>query len=190
MIRLISLSIIISVLFASCAILAPQKEQTINPKDMVSWSDTTKLTWNDFQGQPIKEASFASELFVQYNAFFQKPTMFLPARTTVECYVDKRVSWALKGKATVQLLLYNQTLFDLYELYARKLRKKFSESNFGIADPAGVFQSIYQANSNELSQMISQYRTDTIMGANNKLTKEWSAMLAKELKDLDEYKTK
>ncbi len=187
--RLISIFFLISTLFISCSTLAPHKEK-INPNDIVRWSDTTKLTWNDFQGKPIEESSIAAEIFIQYNVFMQKPALFLPAISTVECYVDKRISWVVKSKVTPQLLFYNQTLFDLYELYSRKLRKKISESSFGIADPGGVLNSLYNENQLELMQKISQYRDETGMGTNNKKIKEWSTKLAGELKDLYEYGTK
>lgn len=173
---------------ASCAVLNPPKQPEINPNDIVRWSDTTKLSWDDFQGKPIESAQIGSEIVIQSPAYFHKATIFLPATTTVECYMDKRVSWVTKSQINVQLLFYNQTLFDLYELCARRLRKKFAETNFGIADPTGVFNSIYQSNSNEAMQEISRYRNETAMGRKALKIKEWSDTIWKALQDLNEYR--
>jgi len=172
----------------SCATTNLQKEANINPNDIVRWTDTTKLTWDDFQGQPIKEAKVGSEIIIQSQAYFHKATFLNPASTTVECYVDKKASWVKKSQAKPQLLFYHQTLFDLYELYSRKLRKILAATNFGIEDPAGVFDSIYQAHTADLSKAAAQYRTESGIGAKNKKIKEWSEKIAAELKELNEYK--
>jgi hypothetical protein len=175
-------------LLFSCATTNPQKESSINPNDIVRWTDTTKLSWDDFQGQPIKEAKVGSEILIQSPTYFHKATFLSPASTTVECYVDKKASWVKKSQAKPQLLFYHQTLFDLYELHARKLRKKLAETNFGIEDPTGVFDSIYQAHTADLSKAVTQYRTESGMGTKNKKIKEWSEKIANELKELNEYK--
>ncbi len=175
-------------LLSSCATTNTQKESSINPNDIVRWTDTTKLSWDDFQGQPTKEAKVGSEIIIQSPANFHKATFLDPASITVECYVDKKASWVKKSQAKPQLLYYHQTLFDLYELYARKLRKKLSETNFGIENPSGVFDSIYQAHTADLSKAVAQYRAESGMGTKNKKIKEWSEKIASELKELDEYK--
>ena len=180
----------IPVFLYSCASLQSPKESSINPNDIVRWNDSTKLSWDDFQGQPIKEAQVASEIFIQTPASMHKATFLLPASTTVDCYVDKKASWVKKSQAKPPLLQYNQTLFDLHELYARKLRKKLTETNFGFTNPAGVFDSLYQAHNFELTKAVSQYRTECGMGSKNKKVKEWSDKIAADLKELDEFKTK
>jgi hypothetical protein len=175
-------------LLFSCATVTTQKESSIDPNDIVQWTDTTKLSWDDFHGQPTKEAKGNSEIIIQSPANFKKATFLNPASTTVECYVDKKASWVKKSQAKPQLLFYNQTLFDLYELYSRKLRKKLAETTFGIEDPTGVFDTIYQTHTADLSKAATQYRTESGMGTKNKMIKEWSEKIANELKELIEYK--
>jgi hypothetical protein len=188
--KLSILFIIASLAFlSSCATVNTQRESNINPNNVVRWTDTTKLSWDDFQGQPAKEAKAGSEIIIQSPANFHKATYLNPASATVECYVDKKASWVKKSQAKPQLLYYHQTLFDLYELYTRKLRKKFAETTFGIENPSGVFDSIYQAHTADLSKAVTQYRTETGMGTKNKKIKEWSEKIASELKELDKYRT-
>jgi hypothetical protein len=175
-------------LLSSCATVNTQKESSVNPNDIVRWTDTTKLSWDDFQGQPIKEAKVGSEIIIQSPANFHKATFLNPASATVECYVDKKASWVKKSQAKPQFLFYHQTLFNLYELYTRKLRKKLAETNFGIENPSGVFDSIYQAHTTDLSKAATQYRTESGMGTKSKKIKEWSENTANKLKELNEYK--
>jgi hypothetical protein len=174
-------------LLFSCAPTDIQKESSINPDDIVRWTDTTKLSWNDFQGKPPKDAKANSEIVIQLPAKFHEAKFLTSASTTVECYVDKKASWVRKSQAKTQLLLYNQTLFNLYEVYARKLRKNFVETDFSIENPAGVFDSIYQAHTAELSKVAARYRRESGTGTKNKKIKEWSEKISAELKELDKY---
>ncbi len=170
----------------SCATLNQQKESSLNPNDIVRWTDSTKLSWDDFQGQPVKEAKTGSDILIQSIASFHRPTFLTPASTTVDCYVDKKASWVKKSQAKSQLLLYYQTFFDLYELHSRKLRKTLAETTFGFENPTGLFDSIYQAHSSDLSKAAAQYRTECGMGTKNKKIKEWSEKITSELKESDE----
>ena len=135
-------------LFFSCAGIFQQ--QIDIPEDALEWSFERKISWDDFKGEPIiKDGNIVSEISVLNPAFFNKPHIFLPTNIKVFCYMDRKNSWADKSKVTDQLLLYNQTIFDIYELYTRKLKKKLSETKFGI-DPSNLFAQIVQENNDEL----------------------------------------
>jgi|WetSurMetagenome_2_1015567.scaffolds.fasta_scaffold25002_4 hypothetical protein len=173
----------------SCATLNQQKESSLNPNDIVRWTDSTKLSWDDFQGQPTKESKTGSDILIQSIATFHRSTFLTPASATVDCYVDKKASWVKKSQAKSQLLFYYQTLFDLYELYSQKLRKKLAETTFGFENSTGVFDSTYQAHTNDLSKAAAQYRSETGTGTKNKKIKEWSEKIANELKEPDKSTT-
>jgi hypothetical protein len=179
---------LIVVLF-SCTPADIQKESGIDPDDMIRWTDVTKLSWNDFQGKPPKEAKTNSEIVIQLPAKFNEAKFLSSASAAVECYVDKKSSWVKKPQAKPQLLLYNQTLFNIYEVYARKLRKNFARTDFSVENPSAVFDSIYQIHINELSKITARFRRESGTGTKDKKIKEWSEKIAAELKELEEFKS-
>jgi hypothetical protein len=180
--------LIFAFLLSSCATTTPSQGTTYNPEDIVRWSDTVKLSWDDFTGEPESNTTLGSEIIVLTPATFHKPTFLNPASTKVECFMVKNASWVVKAKAKKQLLTYNQTLFDIYELSARKLRKRVVETNFGVMDPVSLFNGIYSEHNDELSKIISQYRSETEIGNKAKKLTEWSEKIAQELKDLEAFK--
>jgi hypothetical protein len=118
----------------------------------------------------------------------EKPLRVVPGKVTVEVAMIKKLSWADKSKVTEQSLLYHQTTFDLYELYARKLRKKCSEKGFGLVDPGSVWQSYVDAVNAELELARRHFETETQMGLNLLKLQEWSTKLSREIKELDSFK--
>jgi hypothetical protein len=177
------------VFFFSCTPADILKESGIDPDDIVRWTDTTKLSWDDFQGKPPKEAKAYSEIVIQLPAKFNEEKFLTSASATVECYVDRRSSWVKKPQAKSQLLLYNQTLFNIYEVYARKLRKNFAGTDFSVENPSAVLDSIYKIHIDELSKITARFRRESGTGTKDKKIKEWSGKIAVELKELEEYKS-
>ncbi len=175
-------------LLASCAILNPKKEVVHDPGDIVRWTENYKLTWDDFKATPIKGAQHTSEIYIYLSAEYNRPALFLPGEPIVECYMDKNSSWVVKSSASKTILFYHQTIFDIYELYARKLRKKLAEKNLGIVDPMGVFNSIYKTNNNALNKEINTFRTESKMGTDFDIMKLWSEKTIKKILALDGYR--
>jgi hypothetical protein len=177
-------------IFFSCATLNTQKEPAFNSNDIVRWTDTTKIGWDDFAGEVPANATLGSEMVVLIPAEFHKATFLDSAFSKVECFMVKKSSWAVKSKIKKQVLAYHQIQFDIYELSARKLRKKIAVTNFKVENPVGLFDSIRMEQNNTLEKTISQYRFETETGVNTKKLMEWAEITAKELTDLEEYKSK
>ncbi len=177
-------------LLFSCATVNTQKESSINPNDIVRWNDTTRLSWDDFMGTPPANTNFGSELIVLTPVEFHAPTFFDSAATKVDCYMMKNASWVVRSKAKKQLLAYNQILFEIYELSARKLRKILAETSFSVKDPIGLFDSIHTEHETSLAKTISQYRSETEEGINTKKIMEWAEKMAQELNIHEDFKYK
>jgi hypothetical protein len=174
----------------SCATLHTQKEPAFNSNDIVRWSDTTKLSWDDFTGEVPANTTLGSEVTVVIPAEFHRATFLDSAFSKVECFMVKKSSWAVKTKTKKQVLAYHQIFFDLYELSARKLRKQIAETNFKAENPVGLFDSIRTDQSNALEKTLSRYRSETESGMNTKKMMEWAEMTAKELTELEDFKLK
>src|SRR5438876_11403809 len=93
------------------------------PEGALVWSSQQKLKWDDFQGNPIHSGGqTVCEIALQNPTYLMKGNIFSKEVVIGDCYMDRKHSWADKTKVTDQLLLYNQTMFDIYELFTRKLR--------------------------------------------------------------------
>jgi hypothetical protein len=134
--------------------------------------------------------TLGSEVVVLIPAEYHRATFLDSASSKVECFMVKKSSWAVKSKTKKQALAYHQILFDTYELSARKLRKQIAETNFKVENPVGLFDSIRTEQNNELEKTISRYRSETETGVNTKKLMEWAETTAKELTELEDYKSK
>lgn len=85
----------------------------------VTWSESRRLTWEDFQGQPddsnphhaLTAANLAVNAVCKDNRYtYQVNCVFLPQQ-----------SWT-KNKVSASLLAHEQLHFDLTEVHARQLR--------------------------------------------------------------------
>lgn len=163
--------------------------QNLAAEDIVEWSETRKLAWSDFQGVPIATGeAIISEIVVKNPASIERTNVFAKTKLTAQCYMDKKNSWVDQSRATNELLLYNQTIFDIYELYVRKLRQTFAATDFGLREAIKTFNAVVDKNNQALLQRLKEFRTASRMGAEAEKVKSWSEKIAAEIKSLDEYR--
>src|SRR6266567_3162991 len=93
--------------------------QTKN-EELIDWSATNRLTWNDYKGRPDSESGAAatttSYLGIEYN--FKNNTVTYK----IVCRFSKNKSWGLYK--TDHILGHEQGHFDITEIFARKLNKE------------------------------------------------------------------
>ncbi len=51
-------------LLFSCATVSIQKESSYDPIEIVRWTDTTKLSWDDFTGTPPADTSLGAYMII------------------------------------------------------------------------------------------------------------------------------
>ncbi|MEM9936871.1 MAG: hypothetical protein AAF824_24800 [Bacteroidota bacterium] len=83
------------------------------------------------------------------------------------------------------LLKYAQTTFDLSELSARKLRKKFYENRMGLS--AGKAEIYYSEVSAEMSALLSRYAKETDFGNIPEKQDEWEAYIQELLAEYADF---
>jgi len=120
-------------------------------------------------------------------ANYRKANLFLPTKALVVTVLDRKNSWINSSKKTDELLKYYQVMFDLSEVYARRLRKEFNGTKFGLS-PDKVFQDKYSAMLTALTDRSKQYMKETKMGSDADMVNKWDAVIQSELKELEEYK--
>lgn len=130
--------------------------------DTLFWRNSSRLTWNDFKGKPGKSPTgTGSYIMLDYDLTNDANTF----KTKVNAYFLKDISWS-QFKNNDTLLQHEQLRFDMAELFARKLRKAFSEYQYNSAtvmqDVKKIFNEIKEARlaMNELYNKETKYATD------------------------------
>ena len=162
--------------------------QVYNSKDFLYWSENKKLTWDDFQGEPLDSSGLAGEIQIYNPSTIEKASLFSSAKLTSICVFDKKHSWINKKFASGDILLYNQTIFDIYEVYTRILRRTFDSTVFSLTDYTQKFHQMTEKNNSELKDRIEKFRKESNLGQNRKALITWSFQIKKELDSLKEYK--
>lgn len=160
-----------------------------NENDFLFWSESRKLTLSDFEGKPeVSKDKFSSQIYVYNPASIEKANLLSTPEITAFCVFDKKKSWVNKELANDYWLLYNQVFFDIYEIYTRKLKERFTLTDFGSEDYKEKFQKISEENNKALKQRIDQYQKQTNFGDDFDAVIKWNKNIKAELKLLDTFK--
>ncbi len=163
-----------------------------HPKEpeKIEWSAKRKLTWKDYKGtwnntrkNPIM--TFVATFYNHHQSrkgdsvIIETVPIFYPA--------DSYVKDDLKTKEQLEC---EQIRFNLYEVWARKLRKEYSTFSFAKSNYSTYLQSMYKANLQARNSEILKYNTDTKNGKDLVKQKEWGAKITKQLAELEKYSKK
>lgn len=157
-------------------------------RDVLAWN--TPLTWNDFQGKPNRlDSSHALTnmgISVEYSWTNLRQQIRLEYK--VQSVFNKLYSWVKPGRKSEDLLLHEQTHFDITELHARKIRKYLKENQF----KKGKVRLQIDEKLNELQlknqRLQEQYDHETNHGAHKKKQLQWSRKIKRELQQYEAYK--
>lgn len=152
--------------------------------DTLHWKESKPLSWADFKGKP--KTGMSGEAFCQLDANYEKPNPLKKTKFKIYAVWDKKKSWIAPGSKTEDELLYYQILFSIYEVHARKLRKEFSETKFGL-NPEAEFRTKYNAATENITDETNEYRDETKEGEDKAAVKKWDDKIKKEIKDLEKF---
>lgn len=163
---------------------SPDGGGVLNGKEM-RWSKDYRIQWSDFQGKPDRynymDATTESGIVFSWSCDWGG---FHPE---VYAIFDPVNSWVDKRNASEYLLEHERAHFDITEIHARKLRKKFDEMGnacrLGRRGIDEVAQKIYR----ESARMQEQYDRETNHSKNYKTQKEWLNKISNELKALGKW---
>lgn len=177
-------------LFLIFSISAFSQNATIRPNirkfknDTIIWKSDSLLKKEDFKsrakpngplgftasGMFLYSGESAGQLIIYVEALFVKS----------KSYITKYSEYVLK---------HEQIHFDICELYARKLRKKLTETNFKKVKKIQVeINDMYSNVSSQLQKEQEKYDKDTEHGLNSAKQSIWSEEIRKQIQALDEYK--
>jgi len=155
---------------------------------IISWSENKKLKWGDFKG--IKD----SINFTENGAVTDYSISLLPRNIKVDEYEKinaialffKETSWTITE--SLGLLKHEQIHFDIAEIYAREIRKCFSEKKENGESDIYSYIQIAKDLGNQCTVYQQLYDEETAHGTIGLKQLEWEKKIAKELKALDAYK--
>jgi len=159
--------------------------QSKNLNDTLHWKESKPLSWQDFKGKP--KNGMSGEAFCMLMANYEKPNPLKKTKFKIAAVWDRKKSWIAPDSKTADELLYYQVLFDIYEVHARKLRKEFSETKFGL-NPEAEFRGKYNTATENLTEEANDYRDETNEGADIAAVKKWNEKIKEEFKQLEKFK--
>lgn len=174
---------------------------------IIYWSESRKLVWDDFQGE--KDTSQFNNKYGVALAISVVDIIFSYSSKHIIVFAsfDKKDSWTVTESKDV--LGHEQLHFDIAELFARKIRKAFSELKKNNVSDYSVYDSIFVKYTKEMTEYNNKFDKNTLgVSAEKSITEEgeeyaliesedseiyilgqkyWREKVAKELKELEEY---
>lgn len=108
----------------------------VTKDNLILWSASNKLTWNDFQGNPDTTSNYKAITTSQigFTPEIHKDSIIL----SVPCNFLKSESWSVR-KSNYALLAHEQLHFDIAELVARNIRKGCSKHVSTSLNESSIF---------------------------------------------------
>lgn len=150
----------------------------------ILWSESRKLTWEDFQGKVNQSSSYKAntetEVAVQIKAKGEEATV------TLECFFIKGASWT-KTHDNAYLLEHEQTHFNITEIGARKFRKMLSGKSFPVKNFQQELKKMHSEVGRDSKTMQAEYDKETEHSVNEAAQKKWNKKIENELKSLSAF---
>ncbi len=171
-------------LFVSVLVLFPS-----NDSEKMSWSETRKLAWEDFQGRPDQSADYVASTNsgITFSYSYSEKNGERELDWTVQSHFYPKLSWYKKDKVSDYILKHEQTHFDITELHARMLRKKLENNRFSKRLKQEI-ETVYRENENERREMQQKFDSETTHSINREKELVWEVYVAELLKAHSRWK--
>jgi hypothetical protein len=156
--------------------------------DKLLWSQTHKLTVDDF-GIKTKSLETTSS-FAQFSVDYQVNGFDFMTKNfnkKVRNYIIKTASWIDTTTNINKSLLYQQTLFDICEIYTRQFRKSLRENRKKIANGTQIAEELNNKIMTEFSKRRVDYDRETKFGTDMTKQKEWEVLIQMEILELSDF---
>ncbi len=181
--------LLLLLLISSIAI--SQSKDVVIEDAIIVWKKSQRLEWKDFAGE------------MDADVFGTAKTVYKIEIVPIEVYVDendniqnieqlsviahfyKNLSWT--ASRNVALLAHEQLHFDIAELYARKIRKRFSEMKNIQEFRFSQFQTEYSKLMNACKSFQKKYDKETKHGSIININNQWIKTIKNSLRELEDY---
>lgn len=150
-----------------------------NNKNIITWENSKQLKWEYFNGDPIMESKFSAYSTMGISRNYNEKDFI---KIMVKTLFVKDKSW-VKPNPSDNLLKHEQGHFNLFEIYARKLRKIYIENSDSIDIDYYNYQ--YKVINEYLDSITIKYDKETDFSRNIKEQERWNDSI---VVWLDKYK--
>jgi hypothetical protein len=156
---------------------------------LLTWKNHRKLNWSDFKGVPAEGSPFsaACNWQIDYTYHYQLNEGDLSLEFDVNSYFNQLNSWSKKDEENQRLLDHEQLHFDIAEVYARKLRKRFDETKFDKRNSNQQASQIFKETLNECHKIQEAYDEETNHGLHEEHQTNWSLNVDNQLNSFDRF---
>ena len=151
--------------------------------EVLRWSPSRKLSWDDFSGLPPKTAANAALTNSGIEMKFSTDGQSLSYE--ISCNFDMRNSWGRVKND--HILSHEQGHFDIAEIHARKLNKALKAYRITGNSVSKDLNGIYRQIMDQLLLMQNQYDDETDYSRDFPEQKKWLGRIDIYLGDLREY---
>lgn len=164
-------------------ILLPLFFVSTDDDNLIDWSSSRKLTWDDFKGEPDPYSSNAALTNSSITVEFGYNNKGLTH--SIKCRFNKRLSW---GRMRNEYILnHEQGHFDIAEAHARLLHKNLSEYAFNSKTVSDDINRIYNDVMKLHVSMQKQYDTSTNHSLDTAQQELWNKKISAMLKQLEKF---
>ena len=154
--------------------------------DTIHWNALKPLTWSDFKGDAIDSSGLNGDIVIEILATSKKGSRFSSTSTNVVTVFDWRNSWVKPKSDNDVFLKYFQVMFDIAEVYSRKLRKSIKEADLDTYPVS--FEEKYNASKIGLKDRIKQFKKESKVGTYEIAITRWTDNIKAELTELEAFK--
>ncbi|GMN09437.1 hypothetical protein MTsPCn9_01070 [Croceitalea sp. MTPC9] len=148
-------------------------------EDSYLWNKDFRLTWEDFKGavppDAVPAATTASGISYKYSANLIHHEVKLDFEVNAFFYPNE--SWYKPDVCNNLILSHEQLHFDISELFARKMRRRLSETSFSDNVKSEI-RKIYKETLEELSDFQDRYDWETNFSRNREQQLRWNKQIA------------
>lgn len=151
---------------------------------VIIWTKNYKLSWNDFLGKNFRfkdNTAANSSLKLHFIPSYNNKGVY---SYTIIPVFNRLTSWTISRSP--ELLNHEQTHFDILEIFARKIRKRFKEAKKNNACDYS-YGIIFNSYKDSLDRYQERYDLATDYSLLHREQNFWNIIVAKELKKLDAF---
>lgn len=150
--------------------------------DSIPWSESRKLSWQDFKAPPHSDPRTAAITASGITYSFSSRAMGNAVTANFEVYAlfYPNQSWYRPQQCNAHILAHEQLHFDITELFARKMRQRLQETTFSL-DIREEVAAIYSDILRELDQFQQLYDVETNYSRDVEKQEYWNQKVAQAL---------
>ena len=141
---------------------------TINCQEYRKYWKDGKLTWDDFQSEPTKTNASHLAYVLMYQTNKKVIDNVTYYGVISDAYIDKSLSFVHTNLKDKHHLNYNQVIFNLVEIYKRKLQKRIY-----TLDNIFNTNSLFSDSKSQLEREIFNFQEEGNYGIQREVSEKW-----------------